>query len=200
MIGVDLAQAGPSEISRLIYGLVIPRPIAWISTVDEDGIGNIAPHSFFNAVSCHPPIVMFASTHRATETDRPRKDTLNNVLATEEFVVNLVSRDNVDAMMATAREAPADIDEFEIAGLGKAAGARVRAPRITQARAALECRLTRSEPIGDATVIFGEVIYVHVDPSIMREGAVAPDLIDPVARLGGSLYAMLGDIFTRRRE
>ncbi|TVR06252.1 MAG: flavin reductase family protein [Salinarimonadaceae bacterium] len=180
--------------------MVIPRPIAWISSISRDGTGNIAPHSFFNAVSCHPPIVMFASTHRAEDSGRPSKDTLNNVLATQEFVVNLVSRDLVDAMMATARDLPAQDDEFEVAGLRKEACLRVGAPRIAQSRAALECRLIKAERMGDATVVYGDVVYAHLDPSIMRDGAIAPDLVDPVARLGGSLYATLGEVFSRRRE
>jgi flavin reductase (DIM6/NTAB) family NADH-FMN oxidoreductase RutF len=200
MLSLDISAASAEEIGRLIYGLVVPRPIAWISTISSDGQANLAPHSFFNAVSCHPPILTFASTHPARGGPKARKDTLVNVLSTKEFVVNFVSRDLLAPMVTTGREVGPETDEFELAGLEKKASAAVRPPRVALAKAALECRLHSTAEIGDATVVYGEVVHVHLSEEMLTDGRPDARLLQPVSRLGGALYGCLGDIVEMKRN
>lgn len=180
------------ELYRLLTGLVVPRPIAWVSTVAADGVRNVAPHSYFMLVSHEPPHVAFSST--------AVRDTLTNIRARGEFVVNVVTADLVERMNLTATDFPPGEDEFDWAGLAGAPAARVAVPRVAQARAHLECRLAREVPVGDATLVIGEVLHVHVDPLVWRDGRVDPALLDPVGRLAGTGYARLGEIFTLPRH
>jgi len=180
------------ELYLLLTGLVVPRPIAWVSTVAADGTRNLAPHSYFNLVSHDPPHVGFSATGV--------RDTLTNVRASGEFVVNVVSADLVERMNLTATDFPPQEDEFDWAGLAAAPAVRVAAPRVAQARAHLECRLAQEVPVGSATLVIGEVVHVHVDPAVWRDGRVDPALLDPVCRLAGTGYATLGEVFSLPRE
>ncbi|MDH3451859.1 MAG: flavin reductase family protein [Gammaproteobacteria bacterium] len=171
----------------LLTGLVIPRPIAWVSTVATDGTLNLAPHSYFNAIASAPPHVMFSSTGV--------KDTLRNVTATKEFVVNIVGMDQVEKMNFTATDFPAEEDEFAWAHLEQAASSSVRPPRVKAAKAHLECQLVEVVPVGNSNLVIGEVVHFHVDPSVWRAGRVDAGLLNPVCRLSGSGYAGLGDLF-----
>jgi flavin reductase (DIM6/NTAB) family NADH-FMN oxidoreductase RutF len=180
------------ELYLLLTGLVVPRPIAWVSTVAADGTRNVAPHSYFNLVSHDPPHVGFSATGV--------RDTLTNVRASGEFVVNVVSADLVESMNLTATDFPPQEDEFDWAGLAAAPAARVAAPRVARARAHLECRLAQEVPVGSATLVIGEVVHVHVDPAVWRDGRVDPVLLDPVGRLAGTGYARLGEVFQLSRE
>lgn len=186
------AALDPQEAARLLYGLVIPRPIALIGTISANGIANLAPHSFFTAVSSHPPMVMFASTTPAA--GRTAKDTLVNITATGEFTVSLCAADLAPQMLVTARDLPPETDEFDAAGLTKGLSQLVRAPWVAAAPAAMECRLTSMQTQGDATVIFGEVLQFHLATGVLRDGRPDATRIDPLARLGGALYSRLGDI------
>lgn len=192
-------ETSPDEMRHLLYSLVIPRPIAWVSTSSEDGVANLAPHSFFSAVSGTPAIVMFASTRPHGKGSSARKDTLRNVVDTGEFVVSLVSSDMTAAMNATSKEVPPGIDEFVLAGLAKQPSSSVRPFRIAGAPAALECKLYSTAEIGDATVVYGTVIYIHVAQDAMSDGRPDPVRLSPVSRLGGSLYGELGRIFSMKR-
>ena len=175
------------QVYYLLTGLVIPRPIAWVSTVSPEGVDNIAPHSYFNLVSSDPPHVMFASTGV--------KDTLRNIRASGEFVVNLVTTDLVEEMNATATDLPPDIDEFDWVGLESAPSRTVGARRVARAKAHFECRVVHDLPVGNGNMVVGRVTHVHVDPSVWSEGRVAARLLDPVCRLAGTRYATLGDSF-----
>ena len=123
---------------RVLTGVVVPRPIAFVSTVSPDGVNNLAPYSFFNAVASSPPTIVFSSSRRAGSKS---KDTLDNVEATGEFVVNIVSDDIAEAMNRTAAEFPAEVSEFDVAGLTPAASDIVRAPRVAESPVNMECRL-----------------------------------------------------------
>jgi len=191
---IDPGAIEPRELGFLMTGLIVPRPIAWVSTVAAEGSANLAPHSYFNAVSSAPPILMFSSTHSSRHRADHRKDTLVNIEETGEFVVNLVSEDLLGAMNETSAEAPPGVDEFELAKLAKAPSVKVRPPGVAQARAALECRTSRIVEIGDASVVFGEVVWVRLSRRIWRDGRVDAGGLQPVSRLGGSLYASLGTI------
>jgi flavin reductase (DIM6/NTAB) family NADH-FMN oxidoreductase RutF len=175
------------QVYFLMTGLVIPRPIAWVATRSEEGVANVAPHSYFNVVSNDPPHVVFSSTGE--------KDTLRNVRATGEFVVNLVTEHVVEPMNATAADLPPGEDEFRWFGIETAPSHVVAPPRVAAAKAHLECRLVQEVPLGNGNLVIGEVVHVHVAPDVWRAGRVDPELYAPVCRLAGTRYATLGEVF-----
>jgi flavin reductase (DIM6/NTAB) family NADH-FMN oxidoreductase RutF len=181
--------------------LVAPRPIGWVGTVDAQGRANLAPYSFFNAVSDRPPMLVFSSGGR--------KDTLRNVEATGEFTCSLATEATRDAMnMSSAAVAPG-VDEFELAGLGKAASRFVRPPRVAGAPAAFECRLWKTldlpAPEGRSgaayTLVFGEVVGVYIDDAYIRDGLVLTAQMRPIARMGYMEYTTVTpeSVFTLNR-
>jgi flavin reductase (DIM6/NTAB) family NADH-FMN oxidoreductase RutF len=176
----------------LLTALVVPRPIAWVSTVSADGARNLAPHSYFNAISSNPLVIHFTSTGV--------KDSLRNVKATGEFVVNIVSAPLAESMNLTAANFPPGEDEFAWANLADAPSKTITPPRVAEAAASFECTVNRIVSIGNGHMVFGDVMHLVVDEKIMREGRVAPDLLDPVGRLGGSWYTRAAsDLFKMKR-
>ena len=184
---VDPDEWDGRQLYFLMTGLVIPRPIAWVSTLSPEGNRNLAPHSYFNVVSSDPPHVVFGSTGV--------KDTLRNINASGEFVVNLVTNDLVEEMNFTATDFPADEDEFDWAGLQAAPSRTVSPPRVARAKAQFECRLVQVVPAGTGHIVIGKVTFIHIDPAVWRDGRVDAELLDPVCRLSGTGYATLGEIF-----
>jgi flavin reductase (DIM6/NTAB) family NADH-FMN oxidoreductase RutF len=176
----------------LMTSLVVPRPIAWVSTVRPDGARNLAPHSYFNAISSNPLVIHFTSTGV--------KDTLRNVKASGEFVVNIVSAHLAEIMNLTAANFPPDEDEFAWAGLDAAPSKTITPPRVARAAASFECTVNQIVSIGNGHMVFGDVTHLVVDEAVMRDGRVAPDLLDPVGRLGGSWYTRAAtDLFKMKR-
>ncbi len=165
----------------LLTSLVVPRPIAWVSSLSEDEVPNVAPHSYFNVISSNPWIVHFTSTGE--------KDTLRNVRATGEFVVNLFGRELVEKMNFTSADFPPEENEFDWAGLHAEPSSRVRPPRVAGTPAALECRVNDIVSKGNGHMVFGDVLVAHVDEGVFRDGRVDPELFKPVGRLAGSLYS-----------
>lgn len=169
--------------------LVTPRPIGWISTVDSEGIANLAPYSFFNAVAADPPFVVFGLG--GFDENRPRKDSAVNAETSGEFVVNIVGIEQVDQMNKSAQWVGREVDEFEIAGLEKEASVKVKAPRVKGAPAHLECEYhqtvflpSRNKGYSNS-VVFGRVIGVNIDDSVIsEEGMVDVLRYRPVARMG----------------
>lgn len=184
MPDIDPTTLAAREVYHLMTSLVVPRPIAWVSSLSPSGVANVAPYSYFNMVSHDPPIVHFTSAGP--------KDTLHNVREGGEFVVNIVSEHVHSAMNLTAADFPADEDEFDWAGLTPTASTVVKPPRVGEAKAALECRLHREITVGTGTMVFGEVVYLHVAAEVWRDGRVDPELLRPVGRLSGSMYATMG--------
>jgi len=190
-----------SAVYKLLSGAVIPRPIGWVSTTSEDGINNLAPFSFFNVVGEDPPHVMF-STGR---TGDKNKDTLNNVLATRQFVVNMVTEDTVEKMNLTASLVPHDIDEFDLAGLTALPSEKVRPPRVGESPIHFECELVHhfaleNHKYGGAVMIVGRIVMMHFDDSVLMENyKVNMETYRPVARLAGANYAKMGEIFSIKR-
>jgi len=183
--------------------LVAPRPIAWVSTQDTEGVLNLAPYSFFNAMADSPPIVVFAPNN-----PRPgggRKDTLANIEATNEFVVNLCSSNLRDQMNASSAHVPPDADEFAISGLTAAPSHKVKPPRVKEALAALECefmfriRLPSDNPKVENNACFGKVVGIHIDDSILDGGMVQMDRYQPLARLGYMDYSVVDNVFAMDR-
>jgi flavin reductase (DIM6/NTAB) family NADH-FMN oxidoreductase RutF len=187
----------PSEMAGksayfLMTSLVVPRPIAWVSTLAADGTRNLAPHSYFNAVSSEPLIIHFTSTGV--------KDSLTNVRATGEFVVNVVSRDLAEPMNLTAADFPPEEDEFTWAKLDATPSKLVAPPRVAKARAAFECEVNRIIELGNGNMVFGDVLCIHVAEEVLRDGRVDPAALDPIGRLGGSSYtAAAGQMFDLKR-
>lgn len=184
--------------------LVAPRPIAWVSSLDGAGRANLAPFSFFNAVAEEPPILMFAPYNKKAE-EPLEKDTLRNVLETGEYVINVPPRALFEKMVGTSGPFLAGEDEFEKVGLTKAPSEVVRPPRVAEAPASFECRLiTRVElpsanPAYGNGAIFGEVVGVHIDPAVVREGRVDVTIYQPLARLGYLDYAAVERVFSMPR-
>ena len=187
-----------------IKALVAPRPIAWVSTLDAAGRANLAPFSFFNLVAEAPPIVMFAPYGRKPEEDL-EKDTLRNVLATEEFVVNVAPKRLKEAMNLTSAPFLAGEDEFAAAGLTPAPSREVGPPRVGESPIALECRLLFRTPLPSTRpdiengVVFGEVLGVHIDDALVSEGKVDITAVAPLARLGYLDYAAVEEVFAMPR-
>lgn len=173
---------------RLLTGLVIPRPIAWVSTVDQNGALNLAPHSFFTVASSDPPIVQFTSVGR--------RDTLTNVEATGEFVVSLASRVLMEQMNTTAARVDPQTDEFELAGLTPEPSVYVRPPRVAESPAALECVVHQVIRVGDSFVVMGRVVAAVVDEDALEGERPREDLLDPLGRLSGSRYVTYGETVT----
>lgn len=178
-------QVVPGELDGrdpyfLITALVVPRPIAWVSTISETGTRNVAPHSFFNVISSNPWILHFTSTGE--------KDTIRNVRATREFVINTVGRDLVEEMNFTSGDFPPDESEFEWAGLEPAPSVLVKPPRVARAPASFECKLNDIVSKGNGHMIFGEVVMLHVDEALFRDGRIDPEILKPIGRLSGSGY------------
>jgi flavin reductase (DIM6/NTAB) family NADH-FMN oxidoreductase RutF len=190
------------SIYKLMTGAIVPRPIGWISTVDADGIPNLAPYSFFNAVCSNPPTLLFCPAIRAK--DHQRKDTLKNVIATGEFVVNIVTEALAEAMNLTSGEYAADVNEFEVAGLTAAPSAAVKPPRVAESPIHFECKLdqivTIGETPGGASIVIGRIVHIHVADEVL----IPPDKIDvrklqAVGRLAGTTYSRTNDFFDLRR-
>lgn len=187
------------EAYRLLNTLVIPRPIAWISTLSEEGVPNLAPFSFFTIITGRPLTIMFASGQRAP--GEP-KDTLGNAVATGEFVVNLTDRSLAEKMNLTSATVAPHVNEFERYGLEAAPSTDVAPPRVAAAPAALEARVSQVVPVEDSpsTMVLGRVLRVHVREGLLAEDGMAdPEKHRPIARLGRDEYAALGEVFRLKR-
>lgn len=195
---IDLA-ATPGFKRSLFNAIVAPRPIGWISTVSASGRVNLAPFSHFNLVSTAPPVVMFACN---APDDRHEKDTIVNVRETGQFVTNLVTWDLREPMNTSSFNAPYGVDEFELAGLEKAASVKVRPPRVAASPASMECELLQIidiDPVGPgdtfSNVVLGRVVALHMDDRFVDAGGRF-DVVRtrPLTRLGGNQYASTGEL------
>lgn len=184
--------------------IVVPRPIGWISTVDLQGRPNLAPYSFFNGVAYTPPQVMFSSTSAHVQ-GGGYKDTVANARDTGEFVVNICTWPLREAMNVTAAPSPFGVNEFELAGLTTAPSQLVRAPRVKESPIHLECRFTAAVELATAdprqpnTVVFGEVIGIHIDDSVIVDGMVDYSKVEPIGRLGYMDYVKVDNVFSIMR-
>jgi flavin reductase (DIM6/NTAB) family NADH-FMN oxidoreductase RutF len=180
----------PTDINFVLTGLVVPRPIGWVSTLSPEGVANLSPFSFFTVAANDPPHVLFSISPTT-------KDTLANARETGEFVVNIAHRALLDQLVESSAAVRPETDEFQLVGLDTSASARVKPPRVAAARAHFECVTRQLVPVGQSMLVIGEIVHLHIAPEVWREGRVRPDLLDPVGRLGGSLYGALGEIISR---
>lgn len=174
------------NVYRMLTSLVVPRPIAWVSSVDEDGSGNLAPHSFFTVVSSEPPVVMFTSLGH--------KDTLRNIKATGEFVVNVVTKDLMEVCNLTSADLEPSVDEADYFGVRMEDSEVVRPPRVAASPASLECSLHSTTEVGNGVIILGEVLAMTVREDLLKDGLADVTLLDPVSRLGGIQWSGLGPL------
>lgn len=190
---IDPATLRAREAYALMISCIVPRPVAWVSTLSADGRRNLAPFSYFMGVSASP-LLLAVSVGRRKEA---LKDTAQNVADTGEFVVNMATRSLADKMVATSGEYSPEIDEFDVAKLSAVPSIVVRPPGVGESPIRLECRSVGIQQPGSAPVdlILGEVVHLTIDDAILRDGLPDPRLLDPVARLGKNLYASLGEIF-----
>ena len=192
---IDPARLDRRAAYKLMISVIVPRPIAFVSTVSASGKGNLAPFSFFNGISSHPPFLMIAVGRRNGE----RKDTWRNIEETGEFVVNVVVPEIVDPMVLSSQELPPEVDEIHLTGLTPLPSRRVRPCRIAESPVNMECRLERLVEIGGTALIVGEVLLYHVRDDLVEKGRVDPRRLRPVARLGDDYYSWLGELFERAR-
>jgi flavin reductase (DIM6/NTAB) family NADH-FMN oxidoreductase RutF len=185
----------PAELGAGIYpwlnSVVVPRPIAWVSSRSADGVDNLAPHSFFTVAGVDPPVLSFTSVGR--------KDSLRNVLASGEFVISLCTEQLIEKVNLTGTDFPPDVSEFDAVGLTREPSLRVAPPRVAESPVAAECRLVETVTFGTCTVVFGEVVHLAVEERVLRDGRPAIDLMRPVARLGANEWATIGEVSERRR-
>jgi flavin reductase (DIM6/NTAB) family NADH-FMN oxidoreductase RutF len=196
---LDPSQMAWKEAYRLVTGAVLPRPIAFVSTVSAEGILNLAPFSFFTVVAADPLTLAFCPMRR--DGDGAKKDTLVNIEATGEFVINIVSEPFVRQMNETSAPFPPEVDEFAVSGLTPVPSAVVKAPRVGEALAAYECRLHQVVEVGGAkpgagALVLGTVQRIHIAEEALKENRIDLDVLQPVGRLGGAEYVRCTDRFT----
>ena len=191
-------RALPSTaIYKLLISSVVPRPIAWVSSMDADGVLNLAPFSYFMAITDEPPTIAFSCSPRAGD----RKDTLRNVEAAREFVVNVVDDDRAEQMNVSSGDYPPETDEFALTRLTPVPSLVVKPPRVAEAPINMECRVVRILPVGKAHRVLGEIVQWHVRDDVYDPATGRLDMhrLRPVGRLTGNLYSHIHDIFEMKR-
>ncbi|MCX8164541.1 MAG: flavin reductase family protein [Aquificaceae bacterium] len=171
----DMENPSGFDPYEVLTALVVPRPIAWVSTISPEGVPNLAPFSFFNAICDEPPLILISISKRD---DGSRKDTAENILKTGEFVVNLASEDFIEKVKTTGEDFPPDVDEFKVAGLAQAKAFKVKAPRVAGVKTWLECKLFRHEELFNYDLIFGRVVFAGAESLDYRA-------LKPLGRLCG---------------
>ncbi|MCB0351865.1 MAG: flavin reductase family protein [Bdellovibrionales bacterium] len=197
MVEIDPASVSATDMYKLIIGSIVPRPIAFVSTQSPDGQDNLAPYSFFNGVSSNPPCLMIS-----VGTPRPdfQKDTLRNIEATNEFVVNSANEWLIEPLVHSAGEFPYGVSEMSEVGLTPLDSVKVGPKRVKESAVQMECRLLKTVQIGDgspgsSTVVFGEIVFVHVDKNCYKDGKIIFDNYRNIGRLGGFGYGKISETF-----
>jgi len=197
MVEIDPKSSSTLDLYKLLIGSIVPRPIAFVSTINSKGQGNLAPYSFFNGVSSNPPTLMFSA---GIDRNGNKKDSLVNVEETGEFVVNSANQWFVEALVQCSAEYPYGVDELEQVGLTPLPSKLVSPFRVAEAAVHFECKVYDTMQVGDggpgsAVIVVGEVVTVHVADICYDNGRVDFDKLQPVARLGGSGYGLVGERF-----
>jgi flavin reductase (DIM6/NTAB) family NADH-FMN oxidoreductase RutF len=186
-IDYDPQAMEPAAFYRLLTAVVVPRPIAWVSTLSTDGfLANLAPHSFFSVACVGPPVVQFTSVGR--------KDSLRNIEATRQFVVNLAPEHLFEQVNATATDFPHGVSEFDEVGIAREPSRLVKPPRVAASPVALECELHSTVLLGDSTVVFGRVVHAAVSEAVLVEGHPDVRKLRPLSRLGKDEWGTMGEV------
>lgn len=190
MITIDPKKIEAKDMHQYVLGSVAPRPIAFASTIDENGNPNLAPYSFFNAFSSNPPVLVFSSNRRLS--DNTTKDTLHNIKKTGEVVINVVNYDIVRQMTVASIEYPSDVSEFEQAGLTPIPSDIVAPPRVKESPVHMECKVQEIIPLGEeggaGHLIICEIVRMHISEDVVDDGRINPHKIDLMGRMGRAYY------------
>jgi flavin reductase (DIM6/NTAB) family NADH-FMN oxidoreductase RutF len=197
ILTLDPLELGQKGIYKFLIGAIVPRPIAFISTCNSEGIGNLAPFSFFNGVSSNPPAIMVAITRKK---GGAKKDTLRNIETNGEFVVNSVNQWIVEAMNQCSAEYPYGVDEMHKVGLTPIPSHLIKPARVLESAIQMECKLYKTMEIGDgsegsSTIIVGTIEKVHIDSAIYKDGKIQIEKLQPISRLAGASYGKTCEIF-----
>jgi flavin reductase (DIM6/NTAB) family NADH-FMN oxidoreductase RutF len=196
-VEIDLATLDQASIYRLMIDCIVPRPIALVSTRSKSGVGNLAPFSFFNGVGSNPPTLVFSVSRKR---DGTKKDTLLNIEATRQFVVNVTSEWMAEPMHQSSASYPYGVDEMEKVGLTPLPSVRVAPPRVAESAVQMECELHSTvqvggEEAGASTLVIGRILLVHVAEAAYQGGRVRIEKLLPISRLGGDGYARVSGVF-----
>lgn len=194
---LDPTEMHPRDIYLTLVRAITPRPIAWVSTISDAGVHNLAPYSFFNGVSANPPSLVFSPVNRR---DGSRKDTVINIEANGQFVVNVVPYSLAKQMNQTSAEYDAEVSEFEATGLTAIDSKKIKPPRVAEAPIQFECELIQIVNVGEgplaANLVIGKIILMHVDECVCDEDQqIDPAKLDAIGRLGGASYCRTTDRF-----
>lgn len=200
----DMITLNPDDLDlteryKLLIGTVVPRPIAFVSTVSENGDYNVAPFSYFNVVCTNPPTVLFCPNINGRTGEK--KDTLKNIEATKEYVINIVTEDIVEQVNQSAAEYEFGVSEFDKTGLTPIASDVVKAPRVKESPIQLECQLQQIVQVGDGNrgtgfVVLGTIVRFHYRNDVYDNGKILPDVLKPVGRMAGTNYVKMGEMFS----
>jgi flavin reductase (DIM6/NTAB) family NADH-FMN oxidoreductase RutF len=191
---IDPADHGAEKLYRLMTGIVVPRPIAWVTSLSATGVLNLAPFSAFTFVSQKPPMLAISVGRKGTIF----KDTAHNILATEEYVIHVADTPLMEAVHESSAEHPSDVSEVEVLKLDTLPSERIRVPRLAAPPIAMECRFRQCLEFGElrSRLIVGEVVMIHIRDGLMNNDKVETTALDPIARIAGPRYARLGEIVT----
>jgi flavin reductase (DIM6/NTAB) family NADH-FMN oxidoreductase RutF len=199
MLCFNPAECQPRQMYKLMTGIIVPRPVALVSTMDKQGVANLAPFSFFCGVGSNPPTVLFCPSLRpgaSAGTVEP-KDTLRNVEETGEFVINVVSEAISAAANASSAEVPPEVDEFVLSGLTPIASHAVRPPRVAESPAQMECKLLQviytGHAPGSGVIVLGEVLRFHIQENLFDDFRIDPAGLNAVGRMAGNIWVRTRD-------
>tara|TARA_B100001142_G_scaffold303059_1_gene330072 strand:+ start:297 stop:917 length:621 start_codon:yes stop_codon:yes gene_type:complete len=187
----DPSEISFTEVHKLMIGSIVPRPIAFVSTLSKNGKNNIAPFSYFNGVCSRPPTIMFAPARRGW--DGKEKDTLINIRDNNQFVINIVSESFAEQMVMCSTDFDSDVDEFEISGLNPVPSNKVSPPRLLESKISYECELNQIVEIGKGDagsgfIVIGTIVLFHIDDDVYDNGHILLDRLEPLGRLAGNQY------------
>jgi flavin reductase (DIM6/NTAB) family NADH-FMN oxidoreductase RutF len=197
---IEPESAGFFNVYKILVGSVVPRPIAFVSTVSPAGVYNLSPFSFFTVASANPPVVCFCPVRKAN--GHP-KDTLSNIEHQGDFVVNVVSEEFIAQVNMTSAEFPPEVDEFEVSGLTPIPSDLVKSPRVKESHVSMECRLFRIFEISDkpsgGSIVTGEIVRLHIDDAYIDNYRIDPEKLKAVGRMAGATYVRTADRFDLAR-
>ncbi|AKO92154.1 flavin reductase family protein [Priestia filamentosa] len=200
MLSIEPGSMSEREIYKFLIGSIIPRPIAFVTTISKDGNLNGAPFSYFNIVSSNPPMISLSIQRSAGK----QKDTARNIIESKQFVVHIVDEQNVEKINQTAASLPSNQSEIELANLTPIESVKISVPGVKEAKIRMECSLEHSLELGGSDtpgcdLIIGKVVQFHIEEDIYKNGRINPNGLAAVSRLAGNDYAKIGEIFEVKR-
>ena len=195
MISIDFEALENKGLYKLLIGSVVPRPIAFVTSVSHAGVLNGAPFSYFSVVSSEPPLLSISIRKEGNEP----KDTLRNILQKNEFVIHIVSKNYLEAVNQSSFQYPQSVSEIEVTGLTTIKSHRIDVMGVKEAKIRFECVLEQVVDLPGSVLVIGRVVYAHFDESVYHQGKILIDKLEPISRLAGSSYAMIGDIIELKK-